>query len=44
MSNLKFRLFFIFLAVGFIFISHYSDIKKKNKYKNTKDKKNNMIC
>ncbi len=32
MSNLKFRLFFIFLAVGFIFIALDADIKTNMKY------------
>ncbi len=43
MSNLKFRLFFIFLAVGFIFITLDADIKTNMKYPHPYDNSDSVI-
>ena len=43
MSNLKFRLFFIFLAVGFIFIALDADIKTNMKYPHPYDNSDSVI-
>ncbi|MCI8955977.1 MAG: hypothetical protein HFG29_03180 [Eubacterium sp.] len=43
MSNLKFRLFFIFLAVGFIFVALDVDIKTNIKYPHPYDNSDSVI-